>query len=489
MKRDTTFIKRTQYVLLFLLISRLLAMLLIPLNDSTEARYGEIARIMHETGDWITLMHHYGVPFWAKPPLSTWLSAGSMAIFGDNQFAVRVPALLLSFGILGLVWHVVKTHSGHIIATTACLALAGSFYFLLDAGTVMTDPALLFCTTLMLVSFWHAVVNHQLKWGYYFFIGVGLGLLAKGPIALVLVAMPLFIWTLWHNQWKAIWKRLPWFSGLALALVIALPWYWLAEIKTPGFLNYFIVGEHVNRFLQPGWQGDKYGFAHVAPYGMIWVYFLVGSLPWGGVVLFWLFRYGRVSKGPLIRDTDGWRSYWLLAMLLPLLFFTFASNIIYPYVFPCLPAFAIFFAELSNYFNISTSDRSKLVYVASLTGIIFLVAALLFKLTPEWVAKSQNQVVAVWQAQQPEPNSSLIYWANNTLYSAQFYAAGRVKATNKVSQLCEWMSDNHNHYLVINPYTSDPLPDNLQKQLVEVATIPILKESSVLYRVGRLNCF
>tara|TARA_B100001778_G_scaffold294874_1_gene266776 strand:+ start:124 stop:411 length:288 start_codon:yes stop_codon:yes gene_type:complete len=40
----------------------------IPLTDNTEARYAEIARIMSETQNWITLQIDYGIPFWAKPP-------------------------------------------------------------------------------------------------------------------------------------------------------------------------------------------------------------------------------------------------------------------------------------------------------------------------------------------------------------------------------------------------------------------------------------
>ncbi len=69
-------------------------MCFIPLNDVSEARYAEIARKMLETGNWVTPQHDYGVPFWAKPPLSTWLSAFSMKLFGVNEFAARLPGLL-----------------------------------------------------------------------------------------------------------------------------------------------------------------------------------------------------------------------------------------------------------------------------------------------------------------------------------------------------------------------------------------------------------
>jgi len=71
------------YILLLLLSTRLISLALLPITDSTEARYGEIARKMLETGNWVTLQYDYGVPFWAKPPLSTWLSAVSMGVFGS----------------------------------------------------------------------------------------------------------------------------------------------------------------------------------------------------------------------------------------------------------------------------------------------------------------------------------------------------------------------------------------------------------------------
>lgn len=138
------FLNHALFVLSFLLICRVVSMCFIPLNDVSEARYAEIARKMLETGNWVTLFHDYGVPFWAKPPLSTWLSALSMKLFGVNEFAARLPGLLLSIGTLWLVWDLAKKHSGQTVATLTVLILAGTLYFFLDAGTVMTDPSLIF---------------------------------------------------------------------------------------------------------------------------------------------------------------------------------------------------------------------------------------------------------------------------------------------------------------------------------------------------------
>ncbi|WP_040535378.1 ArnT family glycosyltransferase, partial [Legionella drancourtii] len=214
------FFNNALFALLFLLVCRVISMCFIPLNDVSEARYGEIARKMLETGNWVTLLHDYGVPFWAKPPLSTWLSAASMMFLGVNEFAVRLPGLLLSIGVLWLIWDLAKKHSGNVVATLATLVLAGTLYFFLDAGTVMTDPSLIFCTTLVLVSFWHAIVGGNKYWSYVFFIGLGLGLLAKGPVATVLAGMPIFCWVLLRNQWRNLWQRLPWIKGILIMLAI-----------------------------------------------------------------------------------------------------------------------------------------------------------------------------------------------------------------------------------------------------------------------------
>lgn len=489
-KKPATLIKeqrQTYAVLLFLFICRLLSMYFIPLNDTTEARYAEIARKMLETNNWVTPMHDYGVPFWAKPPLSTWLSAFSMKLFGVNELAVRLPSLLLSLGTLWLVWQLAKKHSGSLTARTATLVLASSFFFILNAGTVMTDPSLLFCTTLIMTAFWQALIYKHKTWAYLFFIGLGLGLLAKGPIALVLTGMPIFFWVLIQRKWQALWQNLPWFSGILLMLAIALPWYLLAESRTPGFLNYFIIGEHFSRFLEPGWQGDKYGFAHSSPYGMIWVFMFAGILPWTIPAIVWLTRHLKQVPA-LCKDETLWLSYLLLNMLVPLIFFTFAKNIIYPYVFPCLPAFALLFAEISHRYGLSESLKKRYLVVACIPGFIFLAAIVLFVAKPQWVAKSQKSLITAWLNQHPAAGSHLIYWGDKNLFSAQFYSAGKAKATLDAASLCQLLSNHLNNYLVLETPNHSSIPANIHTHLTKVDTYQVLKKSYTLYRSDSFTC-
>ena len=86
---------RSVLILLGLLIvARLIGMGLLPLMDTTEARYAEIFRKMLEFGDWVTPWYDNGLPFWGEPPLSFWHTAASFKLFGVNEFAARLPNFL-----------------------------------------------------------------------------------------------------------------------------------------------------------------------------------------------------------------------------------------------------------------------------------------------------------------------------------------------------------------------------------------------------------
>ncbi|GAF03678.1 ArnT family glycosyltransferase [Saccharicrinis fermentans] len=138
-----------------ILLLRLLLNAVLPLMDKTEARYAEIARLMYETNNWITPQIDYGVPFWAKPPLNTWLSALSMNIFGVNEFAVRFPAFLLSVLVVFLLCKLVKDKRKSFFVIAFVMFTLPQF--LLHAGVVSTDTSLLMSITLVMVAFWKQI--------------------------------------------------------------------------------------------------------------------------------------------------------------------------------------------------------------------------------------------------------------------------------------------------------------------------------------------
>ena len=101
--RQNTASRALWWLLGIVAMLRLLTLGSYPLTDTTEARYAEVARKMAELGNWVTPLYDYGVPFWAKPPLTTWLSAISLQMFGVNEFAARLPYFLLAVFIACLV--------------------------------------------------------------------------------------------------------------------------------------------------------------------------------------------------------------------------------------------------------------------------------------------------------------------------------------------------------------------------------------------------
>jgi len=488
------FEKRTLIALLTLLVVRVVGMVLIPLNETTEARYGEMARKMLETGNWVTLWHDYGIPFLAKPPLYAWLSAGSMGMFGVNEFAARLPSLLLSIGMLALVGYAAFMRHGRDAARIAILILSSCLGFFVAAGTVMTDPSLVFCVTLILVSFWQAlhppsvipakaeISSHTNGipafagmtkwWGYLFFTGCGLGLLSKGPVALILAGLPVFFWVLIRKQWKPLWQKLPWITGCLLVLAIALPWYVLAEVRTPGFLKYFIIGENFSRFLDPHWQGDRYGFAHAYPYGMIWLFVIAGLFPWCFVAMRWC--------KTRLDDKDGWLLFLILWSLTSPLFFTFAANIILPYCLIMQPGFALLLAELCM--RTAWPYKKFLPLTALLTAFAGAIAIVLFITTPKDFAANQKDIIALWKETAPAPDSKLIFWSPARVeFSAAFYSSGRARTTIKPEDAVALLHDKTRDCIIAYDTSVHTLPKEVRDRFKEVGSLTNARGVRILF--------
>ena len=144
---------RSLYGLIFILLAglRLFFNVLIPLTDKTEARYGEVARLMAETGNWIVPQIDYGIPFWAKPPLSTWLSAGSISLFGGSEFGLRLPYWILAILIAFLM--IPYGHKKKINGLIPGIILFTIPEFFLHAGVLSTDMMLSFSLAITMMGF------------------------------------------------------------------------------------------------------------------------------------------------------------------------------------------------------------------------------------------------------------------------------------------------------------------------------------------------
>lgn len=445
-----------------LFATRLIGIFLFPFTDTTEARYAEIARKMVETRDWITPQFDYGVPFWGKPPLHTWLSALGMDLFGVGEFGARIFIFAAALGLLWLMYRWTARQVSRDLALVAITVLASAGLFYVATAFVMTDLPMTVGTTLSMMGFWSLATSERDRpvWGYLFFVGLAIGLMAKGPVAAVLTAMPIGLWILIGNRWRLL-KHVPWLSGTALMLALTVPWYAAAELKTPGFLNYFLIGEHFERFVVSGWDGDLYGSGHAQRKGMIWLFWLGMFMPWTLFCLALLPRAGRVVQA-IRSDQEGWRSYLLLWVIAPMLLFTPAANILPAYVLPGLPAASLLLVILWTDGGPS-SGRTRAAFLAGLALIVTLVLGISVTsvIAPGLLdLKSQKTLIA--KAEELAPDSTLYYWGKRT-YSGEVYSRGKIKRLTEMGDVQALIDNDSRDLLAIWRKSGDELAEIVEQ--------------------------
>ena len=436
--------RRLLYLMLAVVVAARLASLgLYPLTDTTEARYGEMGRKMLETANWITPQWDYGVPFWGKPPLSFWSSAATMKLFGVNAFGARVATLVFALmtAALFLRWpHAPARRTEGALA--AAVVLLSSVLGFLIAGAVATDVFMTFGMTLSMVAFWSAWTNRERagtdRW--WFFVGLAIGLLAKGPVALVMTGIALFLWLLWSRQWLAAWRCLPWGRGLLLTAALALPWYVAAERATPGFLQYFLIGEHWERFTQPGWTGDLYGGGHARPRGSIWIYAAGAALPWSVVALV-LLRMKPASASTRRPSPDPQMAYLLCWVLAPLLLFTMARNILEAYALPALPAFALITARLLPGARAAGCGEPHLAARPGRAARDGRPARLR--------QRAHRGTLAAQAARRPGDTRAPLVYLFKRPFSGQFYSAGRALEAKDSAEIARWLATDEPATLLV----------------------------------------
>lgn len=419
--------ERVLWLALALLGLRLLGMAWVPLADTSEPRYAEIARLMAVSGDWITPWFEPGQPFWGKPPLAFWAQALSMKIFGISEWAGRLPSCLAMLVTLVAIHALARAYAGRRAANWAVLIYVTSLLPYIAAGAVLTDPFLVLGTTLCMAG----MVLPQRHWRVLAWLGLAIGLLAKGPLAVVLVGGPaLLCWLAWRGRaWPAM-PGLGWLPGVLMVLMLALPWYILAEWKTPGFLDYFLVGEHLRRYLDPGWAGDMYGTAHLQPYGSIWLQWLLATFPWGAAGLALLLhacasQAGRQHLRQRLRHPrTGYLLAW--AVFTPA-FFTLSGNVLWTYVLPALPAFAILMGRAMALVSrrwrpgLARLARNLALAAALLVPVVGLAAGMVLAGHPQ-LLKTEKELVRYVQ-DNALPGTPLLY-VDSRPFSARYYSRG-----------------------------------------------------------------
>lgn len=401
---------------------RLLSLGLYPLYDTTEARYGDMARMMASTNNYLTPMFNELTPFWGKPPLHTWATSISFELFGVHEFSARLPHFAASLVTILFTFSFTKRWFNQSTTIASVLMLCSMIGFIVGGAMVMTDAILMLSITLAMATFWLNYQNKSHVAGVLFFVAMAIGMLVKGPVSVVIIGIALVVWSLYQGCLLPAIKSLPWLSGLLIFSLLTLPWYLMAEQATPGFLHYFLWGEHVLRFIEPGWQGDLYGTAHDEAKGTIWLFWLAMAFPWSFILLATIVKHPKKSvKAVTQRKLQPINSYLLAWAIAPMLLFTLAGNILPAYVMPALPALAILCAQAIK--------QKQIIKIAATISLLMLITILGYVCSGQWSKISHAQLL-----KNVPDNQSVYYWQKRP-FSASFYSKGNARVVDNFQQL------------------------------------------------------
>jgi 4-amino-4-deoxy-L-arabinose transferase-like glycosyltransferase len=333
-------------ILLFLflaVVGRALLLEHTALIDPTEARYASVAQTMVVTGDWITPMlpMEGGMqPYMSKPPLHYWITALAYTFLGVDEWTSRIPSFIATLSILFTLFIFTRKRFGEPQALGASLVYFSSGMVFFLAGASVTDVTLTLMITLSTI-FLYLFIAEPTQKKYLALISAvfaGLGFLVKGPVSLILIGLPVLLWSAFRRDFNWV-KKFPWFLALLTFTLVAGPWFILCEIKNPGFLKYFFWNENIARYLYKNY-GDKYGNGHLHTYGTSWIMLSWAFLPWTPLLLLAAVNTGKAKFQHLVRAQPDFLFVFCWSFSTPV-FLTFVKNIHAMYILPALPPLSI----------------------------------------------------------------------------------------------------------------------------------------------------
>lgn len=320
------------------------------LMDDVDSAYPQVARVMLETGDWVTGRLN-GVLYVDKPPMQVWAMAASFLVFGVHDWAARVPLALAAIALCWVTFRFGRWAFAGTAGFYAGLGLATSIGMFLFTRVRIPDAAVALTTTLALWSMLRVLENDEPRPRWWAALGaaaLGVGLLLKGLVALVLPGGAAFVYLLWTRQLFSLrtWKRLRPLSGLLILLAIAAPWHILAILQNPpyldltltsgpgqyrGFFWRYFINEHLLRYLGLRYPHDY----DTMPLVAFWLSHLLWLFPWSLFLpVAAKLDYGKATRAARTRLLA---ICWIAFVLL---FFSFSTRQEY-YSLPCYPAFAL----------------------------------------------------------------------------------------------------------------------------------------------------
>lgn len=304
--------------------------------DIDEGNNAEASREMLESENWVVPTFNYELRV-DKPALLYWLQMAAYRLHGINEFAARLPSALAAFAAVFVAYGLGRTMFGPMEGLLAGLILSSSVAFCASAHFANPDALLNLCTISTLTLFWIDYRRGARTWFWTAAIAAGLGVLAKGPVGVILPGTVVVLFLLCERKLAILrdWRLL---GGVLLLALVALPWYALVGVETKAeFLIGFLFKHNLGRFVEPM---EKHG-------GSLFYYVLVvliGFGPWS-VFLLSTFWYGTGDRAREHGATlAGNRFLWCWVGVY-LLFFSLASTKLPNYILPLYAPLALLMAR------------------------------------------------------------------------------------------------------------------------------------------------
>ncbi|CAI8879331.1 4-amino-4-deoxy-L-arabinose transferase [Pseudomonas sp. IT-93MI4] len=311
------------------------------LQGSTEARVAGIAMEMHLDDDWVT-PRLFGEPFLEKPPLSLWLDAGAMRVFGVSPWAVRLASAVAGLLSVMLLYGMLRRFGRpQAVAWTAGILLATMASYWSNVRGVGEDALLALGVTTALLAFFQAQRAPNAANSLLFIVGIAIATLSKGVLGLAMPGVVIFAYLLADNLIDKRLKVGAWLRPGLLTVVGLIPLLiWLTVLYQRGgshAVAEVLLTNSVGRF-----SGSFVEAGHYEPFYYYLAKLPEAFLPWNILVYLglWHFRKELKANRYLL-----FFSLWIVAQFIML---TLASSKRTVYLMSMTPAAAVIAAEYAR---------------------------------------------------------------------------------------------------------------------------------------------
>ena len=308
--------------------------------EPDEPRFAEATRQMFVRHDYLTPWFNEQ-PRFEKPPLLYWFQVPFFMVLGPTETAARAPSVLAGLIAVLATFALLRDFVSPRAGLLGAAALATAFRFVLYARQGLTDIPVTAAVALALWAMSRAIVRENgRRSAYAAWACVGAAILLKGPVGF----LPPLIWSVWAwmtGRTQALRRTRP-LAGIAIALLIAAPWY-IAMLLLHGrqFVNVALGYEIVARYLSPEFPGRDRGFF------FFWGVWLGDGAPWSLFVVpafWWAYSQRRIMPAAE-KQLFQFATIWFFAVLL---IFSASQYKLPHYILPAYPAMAIIVGIFAN---------------------------------------------------------------------------------------------------------------------------------------------